>query len=238
MLRLKLHWQILIAIVLAVLAGRLAGDTASLFDVPLVAVFGFFGTLFINALKMLIVPLIASSIIVGVAGIGSSGNLGKLGGKTLLFYALTTLAAILVGLVLVNFVQPGVADGEPAGELLALDSDDSGLQERVAGRGAGDVVQIFVKPIAGAMLAASVLTELSPLKTIVLGIIAGGSVAGVVHWGRAQLRLVSTATTAGLGNPVISFAEDGAAFAGSLLAVVAPLVVLAIIGLKPGRISA
>lgn len=145
--RLKLHWQILIAIVLAALVGRLAGETASLFDVPLIAVFGFFGTLFINALKMLIVPLIASSIIVGVAGIGSSGNLGKLGGKTLLFYALTTLAAILVGLILVNFVRPGVVDGQPAGELLALDRDSSGLQERVAGRGAGDVVEIFLRMV-------------------------------------------------------------------------------------------
>ncbi|UCG74092.1 MAG: dicarboxylate/amino acid:cation symporter [Chromatiales bacterium] len=147
MLRLKLHWQILIAIVLAALAGRLAGESASLFDVPLVEVFGFFGTLFINALKMLIVPLIASSIIVGVAGIGSSGNLGKLGGKTLLFYALTTLAAILVGLVLVNFVRPGIVDGQPAGELLALGGDSPGLEERVAGRGAGDVVQIFLRMV-------------------------------------------------------------------------------------------
>lgn len=145
--RLKLHWQILIAIVLAALVGRLAGESATLFDVPLIAVFGFFGTLFINGLKMLIVPLIASSIIVGVAGIGSSGNLGKLGGKTLLFYAATTLAAILVGLLLVNSVRPGVVDGQPAGELLALDSESSGLQERVAGRGAGDVVEIFLRMV-------------------------------------------------------------------------------------------
>lgn len=147
MLRLKLHWQILIAILLAVVVGRLAGPTASLFEVPLIEIFSFFGTLFINALKMLIVPLIASSIIVGVAGIGSTGNLGKLGGKTLLFYALTTLLAILIGLLLVNSVQPGVADGQPAAQLLALDSDSASLQERVAGRGAGDVVEIFLRMV-------------------------------------------------------------------------------------------
>jgi Na+/H+-dicarboxylate symporter len=92
----KLHWQILIAIVLAGIAGQLAGETATIGGTSWYAVFDFVGTLFINALKMLIVPLIASSIIVGVAGIGSSGNLGKLGGQTLLFYALTTLLAILV----------------------------------------------------------------------------------------------------------------------------------------------
>jgi len=95
----KLHWQILIAIVLAGIAGWLAGDTATVGTVKWVSIFDFFGTLFINALKMLIVPLISSSIIVGVAGIGSSGNVGRLGGKTLLFYGLTTLAAILVGLL-------------------------------------------------------------------------------------------------------------------------------------------
>ena len=147
MLRLKLHWQILIAIALAGLVGRLAGESAALFDVPLVSVFGFFGTLFINALKMLIVPLIASSIIVGVAGIGSTGNLGKLGGKTLLFYAMTTLAAILVGLILVNTVRPGIVDGQPAGEMLALEDNSANLEERVAGRGAGDVVEIFLRMV-------------------------------------------------------------------------------------------
>jgi len=147
MLKLKLHWQILIAILLAAVAGELAGETGSIGSVPLISVFGFLGTLFINALKMLIVPLITSSIIVGVAGIGSSGNLGKLGGKTLLFYALTTLLAILLGLALVNLVRPGYLDGAPVGELLALAGDTSGLEERLSGRGAGDVVDIFLRMV-------------------------------------------------------------------------------------------
>jgi len=147
MLRLKLHWQILIAIVLAVIAGSLAGQTAAIGTVPLHEVFDFVGTLFINALKMLIVPLIASSIIVGVAGIGSSGNLGKLGGKTLLFYALTTLAAIIVGLVLVNVVRPGIADGQPVRDLLALEGDTAELLEQVGDTGAGDVVDIFLRMV-------------------------------------------------------------------------------------------
>ena len=72
-------------------------------------------------------PLITSSIIVGVAGIGSGGNLGALGGKTLLFYATTTLAAILVGLVIINVAQPGIADGQPAGDMLALEADTTDI---------------------------------------------------------------------------------------------------------------
>ena len=147
MQRLKLHWQILIAIIAAAVVGQLVGETVSIGSVPFVSIFEFFGTMFINALKMLIVPLITSSIIVGVAGIGSGGNLGKLGGKTLLFYALTTLAAILVGLVLVNIVRPGFVNGEPARELLALDGSTEELQAQLGDRGAGDVVEIFLRMV-------------------------------------------------------------------------------------------
>jgi len=146
-MRLPLHWQILIAIGLATLAGTLAGETGSIGDVTWYSVFDFFGTMFINALKMLIVPLISASIIVGVAGIGSSGDLGKLGGKTLLFYALTTFLAILVGLALVNVFSPGIVNGMPARELLALNADTADLIARVGDKGAGDVVQIFLRMV-------------------------------------------------------------------------------------------
>ena len=145
--RIKLHWQILIAIILAAVAGELAGVTATIGPVTYYSIFDFAGTLFINALKMLIVPLIASSIVVGVAGIGASGHLGKLGGKTLLFYALTTLFAILVGLLLVNLVRPGIIDGQPVGELLALDADTGDLLSRIGDKGVGDVVQIFLRMV-------------------------------------------------------------------------------------------
>jgi len=146
-MRLALHWQILIAIGLAAIVGTLAGDTASIGGVTFYAAFDFVGTMFINALKMLIVPLITSSIIVGVAGIGSSGDLGKLGGKTLLFYATTTLFAILVGLALVNLFTPGLVDGEPARDILALNADTSDVLAKVGGKGAGDVVEIFLRMV-------------------------------------------------------------------------------------------
>lgn len=153
MRKLALHWQILIAITLAIVAGLIVkantvdGVTPTVFGISPVATFDYIGTLFLNGLKMIIVPLITSSIIVGVAGIGSGGDLGKLGGKTLLFYASTTLLAILVGLFLVNIVQPGIVDGEPAKDLLALDADTSAVQDRVEGRGTGDVAQIFLRMV-------------------------------------------------------------------------------------------
>ncbi len=160
MFKLKLHWQILIALVLAGIIGRLITEDTSIFSVPLVSVFDFVGTMFINALKMLIVPLIASSIVVGVAGIGSSSNLGRLGGKTILFYASTTLFAILIGLFLVNLVEPGLVDGEPARDLLALDADVSDVAAKVGGKGAGDVVEIFLRMVPPNIIAAAAQGEM------------------------------------------------------------------------------
>lgn len=147
MTRLQLHWQILIAVAAAVVVGSLTDVSTAIGPVALVDAYDFIGTLFINALKMLIVPLIASSIIVGVAGIGSSGNLGKLGGRTLLFYLLTTLAAVLTGLIIVNLVRPGVVDGSPVRDLLALGSLSAELQANIGERGAADVVEIFLRMV-------------------------------------------------------------------------------------------
>src|SRR5690606_17629049 len=66
-----------------------------------------FGTIFINLLKLIAVPLVLFSIISGVANIGDPSSLGRMGGKTLLIYLLTTVLAISLGLVLVNSIKPG-----------------------------------------------------------------------------------------------------------------------------------
>ena len=161
MRKLALHWQILIAIVLAVIVGSVVKSNTTdtfapnIFGVPFVPIFDYIGTMFLNALKMIIVPLITSSIIIGVAGIGSGGNLGALGGKTLLFYATTTLAAILVGLVIINVVAPGIANGEPAGEMLALEANTTDITSRVEGKGVGDVAEVFQRMVPPNIIAAA-----------------------------------------------------------------------------------
>lgn len=154
-MRLALHWQILIAILAGVAAGWLSGDTGAVFGFRFFDAYDFVGTLFLNALKMLIVPLIAASIIVGVAGIGSSGNLGRLGGKTLGFYVLTTLAAVLIGLALVNTIRPGVINGEPVGDLLALDASAARVEDRLTESGAGDIVQVLLRAVPPNIIAAA-----------------------------------------------------------------------------------
>ena len=117
-MRLQLHWQILIALVLAVIAGRLSGTDGELLGMAVYPVYVFIGVLFMNALKMIIVPLVMSSIITGICGIGGTTGLGRLGGKTLLFYMTTSLLAILTGLLIVNLLNPGLVNGEPAREIL------------------------------------------------------------------------------------------------------------------------
>ncbi|HSG58014.1 MAG TPA: dicarboxylate/amino acid:cation symporter [Woeseiaceae bacterium] len=163
MRKLELHWQILIAIVFAAVVGGFVfnskastGVDPTVFGVKAIAIFDYVGTIFLNALKMIIVPLILSSIIVGVAGIGSGGDLGALGGKTLLFYATTTLLAILVGLVIINAVGPGYVDGEPAREMLALEADTTALEQSVAGKGPGDVAKIFQRMVPPNIVKAAV----------------------------------------------------------------------------------
>lgn len=99
-LKLKLHWQILIAIIIAVLFG--------LFFPQYTGYLRWLGDLFLRALKMIVVPLIFTSITSGVTNIGDASNLGRLSIKTFTYYILTSLLAIFTGLILVNILQPGI----------------------------------------------------------------------------------------------------------------------------------
>lgn len=76
---------ILIAMVAGALVGWLCGPDARIGSMEIVRIFDFLGTLFINLLKMLIVPLVMASIVTGVASLGSGRDLGRLGFKTLSF---------------------------------------------------------------------------------------------------------------------------------------------------------
>ncbi|MGV6827138.1 MAG: dicarboxylate/amino acid:cation symporter, partial [bacterium] len=110
----------------------------------------FLGTLFLNALKMIIVPLIMSSIICGIAGLGGQTGFGRLGAKTVTYYALTSLAAILLGLLLVNLIEPGIVDGQPASHLVGIEQGDGSadaIASKVEGRGMGDVVDVFLRMV-------------------------------------------------------------------------------------------
>lgn len=161
--KIAMHWQILIAIFAAGIVGTLTGTDGGVFGVSFYAIYDFVGTMFLNGLKMIIVPLILSSIIVGIAGIGQSKNLGRLGGKTLLFYATTSLLSILVGLVLVNITSPGLIDGQPAAAQLNLSTSEQDLAaviEKVEGKDGSDISSVFLRMIPTNVVAAAANGEM------------------------------------------------------------------------------
>ncbi|MYE48338.1 MAG: dicarboxylate/amino acid:cation symporter, partial [Gammaproteobacteria bacterium] len=144
-LRWPLYAQIFAGILLGVIAGLISGDTAELVaGVTYDSIYDYIGTLFLNALKMLIVPLIATSIISGVAGLGGPGSLGRLGGKTVLYYLATSTIAVLVGLTVVNLVKPGILNGVAVGGLLDFETNSELVASRVAGA-EGGVAEVFLR---------------------------------------------------------------------------------------------
>jgi proton glutamate symport protein len=101
----KLHWQIITGLVLGLIYGLIAaangwGQFTSDWIAP-------FGTIFINSLQLIAVPLVISSLITGVASLSDLKKLSRIGGKTLFIYIATTAIAVVIGLVIVNVLQPG-----------------------------------------------------------------------------------------------------------------------------------
>ena len=99
-MKLALHWQILIAIVLGIVFG--------IWFYPYIGYVGWMGTLFLRLLNMLVLPLIFCSIISAIGNLPDGEALKRMGFKTIGFYACTTLLAILTGMVFVTILRPGV----------------------------------------------------------------------------------------------------------------------------------
>ena len=95
----KLHWQILIALLL--------GATFGIFLPDQVEWIKWMGDLFLRGLNMVVIPLVISSIVVGIVNVGYGSNLSRLGIKSILFFLSTTLVAIVTGLLFVNVFKPG-----------------------------------------------------------------------------------------------------------------------------------
>jgi len=122
---------ILVAMAIGAIVGWFVGP-----DAKILGFFDFLGTAFINLLKMVVVPLISASIITGVASVGSGRDLGRLGIKTLAFYVFTTLLSVIIALALVDIIKPGIVNGVPARELLALETSsdivNSSVQQKAS----------------------------------------------------------------------------------------------------------
>ena len=108
MQKLKLHWQIFIAMGLGIIIGIIFQNVYhGSPEGTIYTLITSLGVIFVRLLKMVIVPLIFTSIVIGVSGIGGGKNLGRIGIKTFLYYLTTSLFAIIIGLTLTNLIQPG-----------------------------------------------------------------------------------------------------------------------------------
>ena len=106
MKKLALHWQILIGMIAGVLFGWILSNT------PWGAEFVKnwikpIGTIFINLLKLIAIPLIIASLIKGISDLKDISKFSTIGGRTIIIYIATTVVAISIGLIVVNVVQPG-----------------------------------------------------------------------------------------------------------------------------------
>jgi proton glutamate symport protein len=148
-IRWKLHWQILLSLTLAALFGALIlPSVGEGFSANFVSFCQFIGKLFMNALKMVIVPLIVASIIAGVMHLGAEKGVGRMGLKTFLYYAFSGAAAVIVGLLMVNLIQPGDIAAETAAAMLGTAAETSveqGLMAKVEGKSSSDLFEIFLR---------------------------------------------------------------------------------------------
>jgi len=143
----QLHWQVLIALLAGVAFGWLAPSASQKI--------GFVGDLFLRLLKMIIIPLIFTSLVSGIASLGDMRSVGRVGVRTVVYYTLSTTLAITVGLTLVNIIQPGVhldfasSEGLPEGFSTATTTLPDFLLRMVpdnvvSAMAAGDVLPVIV----------------------------------------------------------------------------------------------
>ncbi len=136
--------------------------------------FDLVGDLFLNGLKLIIVPLVTSSILLAVANLGGGDDFGRLGGKTLLYYLATSTIAILIGLVLVNAIAPGLSDGRGilVGEdVSAFETDQQAVDAKVGGKSGSDFLDVFRMMVPPNLIDAAAKGQL--LGLIVVAMVVG-----------------------------------------------------------------
>ncbi|HHJ40549.1 MAG: sodium:dicarboxylate symporter [Methylothermaceae bacteria B42] len=159
----NLTLYILLAIIGAVVLGLLSPKTAVQFEIG--------GEIFLRALKMLVVPLVMASVMSGILGLGDVRQLGKPGGAAIAYYLTTTLMAVIVGIVVVNWIEPGASglDTKTLEELVR----EKGITVPAEEVGIGTILKnLMLMLFTDNLFAAAANTQLLPL--IVFSIIFAG----------------------------------------------------------------
>lgn len=133
----KSPWKVLVAILLGIIIGSLTGSSAGLFGITFYAIYDLIGKLFINALMLIVVPLVSASIITGIARIGNEATFGRLGLKIFGFYIGTSFIAILIGLLVVNLFNPGASFATSGGTAISPEAAAQLKEKLASGTGVG-----------------------------------------------------------------------------------------------------
>ncbi len=163
-----LLWALLGAAVAGIFCGWFFGHSMTAIE--------WVGELFLDALKMTIIPLIVAAVISGIASLGgTSGGLQRLGGFTVLYYFCTTAIAVMVGLIIVNIIQPGAGVTEVS----------QVIPDRVSGKEETGFVEIIRSLIGDNIIAAAAETKL--LEVIVFSILFAAALTTVGERGKPLL---------------------------------------------------
>lgn len=171
-----LLYLMITGILLGIFCGWVLGET-------MLAV-GWLGDMFLDSLKMLVVPLIISSMIVGISGLGDIRKVGKTGLITLTYFMLTTGIAVGIGLVLVNIMEPGVA----------VEMTVDKIPEKVAEKEAIGITDIFKSFISPNLIQSMANMEILPL--IIFSLVFGAVLTTLGEPGKQAIAFFDTVNTA------------------------------------------
>ena len=193
-------------ILISMIVGAILGALGGYYLPGVFEAIHFLGTIFLNALKMIVVPLIVASMIVGVTSLGDVRRLGRTSGKTLLYYLVTTAFSVAIGLVMVNLIMPGVGVNFTGSDVTDIISQAQGKT----------LIDVLIGLIPPNIFASAVQGDILPL--IVFSLVFGGVLTAIGEKGK----------------PVIAFFEGvNVAMMKIVILVIyfAPVGVLSIIGL-------
>jgi Na+/H+-dicarboxylate symporter len=173
----KLHTKILIALI----AGTLAGIMANFLDIGplrqfLIAIQPL-GDAWIRLITMIVVPLVVASLLVGTASLGDLRKVGRIGGKTILYYMTTTAIAVTIGLGISNLVRPGSSIEDSTRDTLAAQFEGEAANRMILAEEKPSTVQVLLDMIPRNPVKAAAEMDLLPL--IVFTIIFGAAITMV-----------------------------------------------------------
>lgn len=169
-----------------IVAGVVLGILSGWYFGPAMVHVEWIGKLFLDALKMLIVPLVVAALISGIAALGDIRHLGRIGGMTLGYFMITTGVAVIIGLIMANLIQPGAGLEFKAGE--------TDVARLIEGRDDIGVIDILSTLVTPNLIAAAASMELVPL--IIFSIVFGAALTTLGDAGRPVIAFFSAVNDA------------------------------------------